>query len=460
MLFHCDCGVGRGFIATHGAVRKGGIVMAKLADAVIIGAGVIGAAVALELARRGWRTVSVDALPAAGYGPTSGSCAVIRVHYSTLDGTALAWEGYHYWKDWEGYIGGVDPRGMAEFREIGCMVMRTEGNDFLNRHIEICRQLNIPLELWDEEQIVGRLPIYDLKSYAPPKWLDDPEFGEDNGGRISGAVFWPTAGYVTDPMLSAQNMQWAAEEAGGEFIFGRRVVEILRAGGRVTGVRLDNGDVISAPVVVNVAGPHSAEVNGMADILGDMAITTRALKQEVAYVPAPEGFDFYEQGMVISDGDIGCYVRPEKGNNILIGSEDPECDAREFVDPDDYDRSFTDQWTAQVHRYAQRVPELGIPSRMRGVVELYDVTEDWIPIYDCSSLKGFYMAVGSSGNQYKNAPPAGKMMAALIEHCEAGQDHDLNPCRYTLPMTGHVINVGFFSRLREINKDSSFSVLG
>ena len=64
-------------------------------DAVIIGAGIIGAATAFELAKLGYRTLNVDKLPAAGYGPTSSSCAIIRVHYSTFDGIALAWEGYH-----------------------------------------------------------------------------------------------------------------------------------------------------------------------------------------------------------------------------------------------------------------------------------------------------------------------------------------------------------------------------
>ena len=59
-------------------------------------------------------------------------------------------------------------------------------------------------------------------------------------------------------------------------------------------------------------------------------------------------------------------------------------------------------------RYGQRVPTLGIPSRMRGVVDLYDASTDWIPIYDKSSLGGFYMACGTSGNQYKNAPIAAR----------------------------------------------------
>ena len=55
---------------------------------------------------------------------------------------------------------------------------------------------------------------------------------------------------------------------------------------------------------------------------------------------------------------------------------------------------------------------------------VYDVSDDWIPIYDKSDLPGFYMAVGSSGNQYKNAPIAGVMMTELIEACEKGQNHD------------------------------------
>ena len=69
---------------------------ARTSDAIIIGAGVIGAATAFEMAKNGWKTLSVDRNTQAGHGSTAGSCAIIRMHYSTLDGTAFAWEGYHY----------------------------------------------------------------------------------------------------------------------------------------------------------------------------------------------------------------------------------------------------------------------------------------------------------------------------------------------------------------------------
>ena len=85
---------------------------------------------------------------------------------------------------------------------------------------------------------------------------------------------------------------------------------------------------------------------------------------------------------------------------------------------------------------------------------------DWIPIYDKSDLPGFYMGVGSSGNQFKNAPIAGEMMADLVEACEDGHDHDRDPVSFTLKYTSRGVSLGFYSRLREINKDSSFSVLG
>ena len=435
--------------------------MARTADAIVIGAGVIGAATAFELAKKGWKTLSVDRNGQAGHGSTAGSCAIIRMHYSTLDGTAFAWEGYHYWRDWADYLETAPESGLAVFRETGCLVMKTEGNDYLSRHMEHSRALDCPFEEWSPEQIVARLPGYDTQLFFPPKRSDDAAFGQPTGGRLNGGVFWPNGGYVTDPALSAQNLADAARAKGGAFLYGATVEAILSEGGRVSGVRLTSGEELHAPVVINVAGPASARINDMAGVTGEMTISTRALRQEVVHVPAPEGLNFEGEGFVLSDSDIAVYCRPEHGNNILIGSEDPPCDGHIWVDDDtDYDREFTEQWRTQALRYAQRLPTLGIPSRMKGVVDLYDVTDDWIPIYDKSSLGGFYMACGTSGNQFKNAPIAGKMMAALVEYGAAGRDHDSNPLQFRLPYIDRDIDVGFYSRKREINRESSFSVLG
>lgn len=430
-------------------------------DAIIIGAGVIGAATALELARLGYRCLGLDRLPAAGYGSTSNSCAIIRVHYSTFDGIALAWESYHYWHDWAKYLEAPASHETARFVECGCLVMKTEHNRHLEKHLRLSKELGIPYSEWSAAEIRKRLPIYDTRRYGPPRATSDPDFGKTSGDALAGGVFWPTAGYVSDPQFCTRNLQSAAEAKGAEFRFGCEVVAILENDdGRVRGVRLGDGTEIESNVVVNVAGPHSAAINRLAKADEDMTISTRPLRQEVVHLPAPSGFDFERVGMVVSDSDIGCYVRPETGNHILIGSEDPECDRREFVDPDDYRRDLGEQATAQACRYALRVPDLGIPSNLRGVVDLYDVSDDWIPIYDKSRIPGFYMAIGTSGNQFKNAPVAGKMMAALIDHCEKGNDHDLRPLSFHLTHIDRDIDMGFYSRRRKINKESSFSVLG
>ncbi|MEL6643257.1 MAG: FAD-binding oxidoreductase [Pseudomonadota bacterium] len=435
--------------------------MTQTADAIIIGTGVIGTAVAYELAKKGWKTLSLDRNAQIGHGSTAGSCAIIRMHYSTFDGTAFAWEGYHYWRDWADYLEAPSSETLAKFVECGCLVAKTEMNGLLEKHMHYSGMLDCPFEEWTPDQITAKLPIYSMDSFAPAKRMDDPAFGKPNGARLNGGVFWPKAGYVTDPALSSQNLGEAAMRKGAAFQMNATVADVLQDGSRVTGVRLTDGSEIHAPVVINVAGPASSKINAMADVLEDMTIETRALRQEVVHVPSPEGFDFEANGTIVSDSDISCYCRPEHGNHILIGSEDPECDPHQWVDDDtDYNREFTDQWTTQAMRYGQRVPSLGIPSATRGVVDLYDASTDWIPIYDKSQLPGFYMACGTSGNQYKNAPIAGKMMASLIEYCENGNDHDARPLSFNLPYIDRDIDVGFYSRKRPINTESSFSVLG
>jgi sarcosine oxidase subunit beta len=200
-------------------------------------------------------------------------------------------------------------------------------------------------------------------------------------------------------------------------------------------------------------------INTLAGVLADMKIRTRALKREVAHVPAPLP-DYERRLFVTSDSDVGCYSRPESGNKILIGSEDPECDKRQWVDADDYDGNFTEQVRNQVLRMAQRIPELPIPATIQGVVDCYDVSDDWIPIYDRSSLPGYYMAIGTSGNQFKNVALSGAVMAHLITACEAGHAHDREPLTHTGRYSGRVFDLGYFSRLREVNNASTFSVLG
>ena len=437
--------------------------MNRTADAIIVGAGVIGSAVAFELAKRGYKTLNIDKLPTSGYGSTSNSCAIVRAHYSTWDGVAMAYEGFFYWDDWDDYIGVKDDRGMIKYMKTGSILFKLEGEDHSSKCLKLFKEIGVEHEIWDLEKLKEMIPIYSHDQYDGTTRPDeDDHFWDKTGKKIEGAVYTPGSGYVSDPQLTSHNLQVAAEANGGEFLFNSEITEIRQQKGRVEGVTLKSGEQIDSPILVNVAGPHSFVINRMADVEKEMNIKTRALRHEVHHVPSPEGYDFEKDGFHTSDGDNSIYFRPETGNTILIGSEDPLCDPKEWIsDPDNYNQQVTEsQWKAQVYRCARRIPQLKIPSRTSGVVDLYDVSDDWLPIYDKSALKGFYMAIGSSGNQFKNAPVAGHCMAELIDACEKGQEHDSDPVKVKSVYTGLELNMGFYSRNREINPNSSFSVNG
>lgn len=430
-------------------------------DVLIIGAGVIGNALSFELSKRGRRVLNVDKNPEAGYGSTSNSCAIVRAHYSTPQGVAMAYECFHYWRDWANYVGDHDERGLARFINCGSLLLKTKGHKH-ERIVELYRELGVPHEEWSLEQLQARMPIYSTRAFYPPTRPEDEAFWQESTAEIGGAVYTPGAGYVNDPKLAAHNLQRAAEAHGATFLFQRAITAIRRTATHVTGVTLDNGDTIDAPVVVNVAGPHSFIINRLAGVEGGMNIHTRALRHEVHHVPSPAGFDFEHEGIHTTDGDSGIYLRPEVGNTIMVGSGDPACDPKTWVEnPDEFDRQVTDaQWKAQVYRLARRIPNLGIPNEKKGLVDLYDVSDDWIPIYDKSDLAGFYMAVGTSGNQFKNAGPVGHVMAELIERCESGHPHDDEPLVVKARYTGANLDMKFYSRRRTINRESSFTVSG
>jgi len=288
---------------------------------------------------------------------------------------------------------------MIKYHNTGCLVIKTDHNGHLNRVCEMMNQIGCAYQHVPADKIADYMPGADTRSYHPAKTIEDEDFGKPTSTAVAGAVFFPNGGYVNDPKLSAHNAQKAAQAHGAEFRYNVSVTRILKSGGRVSGVELSDGSTIKADVVVNVAGPHSSKINEMAGVSAAMKMSTRALRHEVAHVPAPDGFS-EDGGIVYSDSDIHTYTRPESGNHLLIGSEDPECDEKEWVDdPDNYDLNFSTQWKTMVMRVGQRLPALGFPATSSGVVALNDVSEDWMPIYDKSDLPGVYMACGTSGNQ-------------------------------------------------------------
>jgi sarcosine oxidase subunit beta len=418
-------------------------------DAVVIGAGVIGSAVALERARGGRSVVCVDKGPAPGAGSTSASSSIIRFSYSTRDAVLTAWESAAIWQDWSNHLGVDDPDGMARFIRTGYLGFRSPGFDGA-AVLAMWDELGIPYELLDAGELRRRWPGLDIGSYHPPKRVDDPAFGDDATTELT-AFYEDLSGFIDDPMLAAHNLAHAARHQGAAFRFRERVVGIECKGGRISGVALASGETISAPVVVNVGGPHSSAINELAGVTDDMRIAHRPLRQEVFAAPAPTGFGLDDGGPIVADLDLGQYFRPQPGGTLLVGGTEPECDPLEWIDDADQfnDQPTVDTWENYMLRLARRLPDFGVPGRPVGLAALYDASDDWVPIYDKSSLPGFYMACATSGNQFKNAPLAGQFIRALVDAADAGIDHDAEPVQFTGPTTGLPINLGAFSRLRD-----------
>jgi glycine/D-amino acid oxidase-like deaminating enzyme len=240
----------------------------------------------------------------------------------------------------------------------------------------------------------------------------------------------------------------------------RRDVTGLRQRGTGWTVATSGGD-LESDVVVNAAGPWSAHVNALAGVDGDFGVHTRPMRQEVHQVAAPPGYTG-DAAVAVADLDLGTYFRPAGNDHLLIGGTEPECDPLEWVDePDQADlRTTQERFRAQVTRAARRLPGLRVPNRPTGVVGLYDVTDDWTPVYDRTAAPGFFVAIGTSGNQFKNAPLVGRIMATLVEGAGEGRDHDREPVTMTLPRTGHTIDLAAFSRLRAVDADRPQNVLG
>jgi sarcosine oxidase, subunit beta len=427
--------------------------------AIVIGAGVVGSSTALALARAGLSVTVVDRAAGPGLGSTSASSAIVRLHYSTFAGVAVAWEAKHHWEDWPASLGSVDPAGSARYWRTGALVLDTPGYD-ASRVLRLYDQLGIPYELLSAGEIRGRFPYLSADRFYPPQLPSAEAFWSAPDGEL-GAFYTPEGGFVDDPSLAAHNLWSAATAAGALSEFRAQVVAVNRGQDGVTGVSLADGRRLDAPVVVNAAGPHSAAINTLADVLGDFAVSTRPMRQEVHAIDGPPELGG-ALGPAVGDGDLGTYFRFAPGGGVLVGSQEPDCDPLEWLaDPDDADPSPTvGVFERQALRLARRMPSVTVPNRPAGVAGVYDVSDDWIPIYDGTSLPGFFVAIGTSGNQFKNAPVIGSIMAALVTNWLDGGDHDARPVSWTAPRTGSLIGLDHYSRLRSPTLESSNSVLG
>src|ERR671912_89985 len=117
-------------------------------EAIVVGAGVVGASVAFHLAERGVDTLVLDREgPAAG--STARSGALIRAHYPTALEADLAWESLTgYFEPWSERVGG----GCGFTRTGFAYLVGEENVEALRHNVALQRSVGVETEVVGAEE--------------------------------------------------------------------------------------------------------------------------------------------------------------------------------------------------------------------------------------------------------------------------------------------------------------------
>ena len=348
-------------------------------DAIVIGAGISGAAAAYHLRKAGAKTLLVErGAPASG--GTGKSAAIIRQSYSTPLLVRLARASITMLEKARSELGKD-----AGFVQDGyCFVVSDEMRDGAKKNVAMQKGLGIVNE-----------------------WSEGPGFPqhlpEINPAGIAGIVYEPHGGYA-DPVLATEAFVSAFEKIGGEFRPRTAARRLLRQGDRITGVELDAGEV-TATHVVNAAGPWAKP---LAESAG-LALAMRSVREQdtVWQVPAGRAVPKTSVSMAVD----ACYYRPLGQGRFIIGRGFP----KEYHDVDPYNYKVTadDDFVRDVQdRVERRFPSFAGMKLIEAYGALYDVTPDWYPfVGPRAGVAGYADFSGGSGHGFKIAPAIGRELA-------------------------------------------------
>ncbi len=357
-------------------------------EAIVIGAGVIGASVAWHLAALGARDVLVLERGQVGEGTSSQSSGILRTHYSVPSNVALARASWSVFERFAEYVG--DTEASAGLVKCGYLIAAPEGERLpaLRASLAHQRSSGIPLQLLDAGEASALLPIARF----------------DDAALIG---FEPEAGF-SDAYLVASAFARGARRRGVRFMTGVAVQGLLREGERVVGVRTAQGD-FHAGTVVSAQNIWSAELEAWSGVPMPVKAERHrvlALQGEPAYTPAMPVFkDLGSPGML--------YCRSYGGRQMLVS----EGTAGERLDaPDNVQGDVSMDLVAEIGaQVAERFPSYdtaGLASSWTGV---YDVTPDWNPVLGpVPSLPGLVVAFGFSGHGFKLSPAVGRAIAQTV----------------------------------------------
>ncbi|UCG62809.1 MAG: FAD-binding oxidoreductase [Candidatus Zixiibacteriota bacterium] len=371
--------------------------MKNTANAVIVGGGIIGVAVAFYLAKaRFGDIVLVEKEPFLGAGATSKAAGGIRAQFATKDNVEMSMLSEKIFASFKEETGHD-----ALFDQVGYL--------FLLRSDDEVRSFKESYEIWKSAGLpVDLLKPEDIPQYAPHVSLDEVQL----------ATFCKKDG-LGDPHEFLSGYEHAAREMGVEIVLEAEVKGITTSNGQITEVQTAKGN-ISTPMVVNCAGPHAKLIGAMvgADVrvepIRRQIVTTGELDFVKPFFP------------MVVDVRSGLYCHKES-KGMLLGWADkdvqPSFDVS--IDPD-----YTD---AILERALELMPQLETAEVANQWAGLYETTPDHKAIIGYEpKVKGMFHVTGFSGHGFMHAPAAGVVTAEVLTGKKPSVDiSNFAPNRFT-----------------------------
>jgi sarcosine oxidase subunit beta len=348
------------------------------ADAVIIGAGIMGCAIAHALAERGRTDVLVLERDQIGRGATADAAGGVRQQFSTETNIRLARESIRVWETFPERFG----------RDIG---LRQQGYLFL---------LTDPAE----ETVFRQNLALQNSLGVPSRWVTPDEIAAINPhvvlDDVFGGTFCPEDGWC-DTFGATIGFAQAARALGVRIEEETPVTGIRVEGDRVTGVSTEH-HAVGAPLVIIAAGPQTRQVGAMAGV--DLPIDPY---RRMSFITEP--FAALPQSLPMTiEFATGLYFHPES-RGFLFGMANRD-------EPSTTNKTVDESWMATtVEALVARAPAFEDASILRGWAGFYEVTPDDNPLLGWTGgPEGLAVAAGFSGHGFMQGPAIGRCMAELL----------------------------------------------
>lgn len=366
----------------------------KSADVVVVGAGAIGLAVAVELRRAGVeRVIVVDRNAAPGMGSTGRANGGVRAQFATEISISFSQHTIRALIELD-----RTTSGRVGYRPIGYLFMAgtDPSADALSRAVDTQRSLGVAVEWMTVQQVAEIAPLVRVDG-------------------LRSAAFCATDGII-DPHGVTGALCDEGRRLGVAHIFDCEVKGLERSSGHTLVQCRDR--TLEAAFVINAAGPHARNVAAMAGV--DLPVLPR--RRNLAVTELVEGLP--AQIPMCVDMDTGVLIRRE-GAGVLIGYSDP-------ASPVTFDTGFEDAYLdAIAARVGNRFPMLReAPINPRKCwAGLYPETADHHAIIDAPAASPWFVqCAGFGGHGIMHSLAAGRAVAEIVAHGRC-TTFDLTPLR-------------------------------